>query len=321
MVMQIFQKKMGFIFSKGTLGGLFSSSKLKSVLVICGWLLFTNTLSAQDDDLLADDESSATKKVQKVDFAFKTTKVVNLQSLEITDPGVLDFKMMHRFGPLNSGAYKAFGLDLATVRFGFEYGIVNNLMIAAGRSNVNGNKNVDALLKYRVLHQNTTNSIPISLEFVAGTQYLLGSQYANSTDQQRSSYFGQVIIGRKMDEDLSIILSPTFLMNATKDMDNTQQWALGVGMRHKISARSSINLEYIPVLTNKGTMVNSFSLGMDVETGGHVFQFHVTNSMGLNEAQFISNTNESWKDRGIRFGFNLSRVFTIVKPKTFKSRK
>ncbi len=320
MVMQLFLKNTWLNFNKLNLAGLFSSSKIKSVLIICVGLLITNSLSAQEDDLLAEEESSNTKTVQKVDYAFKTTKVINLQSLEITDPGVLDFKMMHRFGPLNSGPYKAFGLDLATARFGFEYGIVNNLMIAAGRSNVNGNKNVDALLKYRILHQNTTNSIPISLEFVAGTQYLLGSQYANSTDQQRSSYFGQVIIGRKMDEDFSIILSPTFLMNATSAMDNTQQWALGVGMRHKISARSSINLEYIPVLTNKGTMVNSFSLGMDVETGGHVFQFHVTNSAGLNEAQFISNTNESWKDRGIRFGFNLSRVFTVVKPKTFKSR-
>lgn len=321
MVMQSFQKSSGL--NNGKVYAQLKNLKFKFrfTWVICGLFFMSTQLSAQEDDLLADEDSNPVKKVQKVDFAFKTTKVVNLQSLEITDPGVLDFKMMHRFGPLNSGAYKAFGLDLATVRFGFEYGIVNNLMIAAGRSNVNGNKNVDALLKYRILHQNTTNSIPISLEFIGGTQYLLGSQYTNSTDQQRSSYFGQVIIGRKMDEDLSIILSPTFLMNATSAMDNTQQWAFGVGMRHKISARSSINLEYIPVLTNKGSMVNSFSLGMDVETGGHVFQFHVTNSMGLNEAQFISNTNESWKDKGIRFGFNLSRVFTVVKPKTFKSHK
>ncbi len=295
--------------------------KFNSILILCALLFISNTVSAQDDDLLSDNESTQQKTAQKVDFAFKTTKVVNLQSLEITDPGVLDFKMMHRFGPLNSGPYKAFGLDLATARFGFEYGIVNNLMIAAGRSNVNGSKNIDALLKYRLLHQNTTNSVPITLELVAGTQYLLGSQYSNATDQQRSSYFGQLILGRKIDEDLSIIVSPTYLFNATSDMNNTQQWALGLGLRHKVSARSSINLEYIPVLTNKGSMVNSFSVGMDVETGGHVFQFHITNSMGLNEAQFISNTNESWKDRGIRFGFNLSRVFTVVKPKTFKSRK
>ncbi len=292
---------------------------LRASILFIGIILNYHPLFAQDDDLLADEEVSTSNKPQKVDFAFKTTKVVNLQSLEITDPGVLDFKMMHRFGPLNSGPYKAFGLDLATARFGFEYGIVKNLMVSAGRSNVSGNKNIDALFKYRLLHQNTTNSIPISLEFVTGTQYLLGSKYANFSDQQRSSYFGQMIIGRKFDEDLSVIVSPTFLMNATSSMDNTQQYALGIGLRHKVSARSSINLEYIPILTNKGNLVNSFSVGMDVETGGHVFQFHITNSAGLNEAQFISNTNDSWKNQGIRFGFNLSRVFTVVKPKTFKS--
>ena len=294
---------------------------LRVAVLFFGIMLNYQPLLAQDEDLLGDEEPTASIKASKVDFAFKTTKVVNLQSLEITDPGVLDFKMMHRFGPLNSGPYKAFGLDLATARFGFEYGIVKNLMVSAGRSNVSGNKNIDALLKYRLLHQNTTNSIPISLEFVAGSQYLLGSQYANFTDQERSSYFGQMIIGRKFDEDLSIILSPTYLFNATASKDNTQQFALGMGLRHKVSARSSINLEYIPILTNKGDVVNSFSIGMDVETGGHVFQFHITNSVGLNETQFISNTNDTWKNQGIRFGFNLSRVFTAVKPKTFKSSK
>jgi hypothetical protein len=294
---------------------------LRVAVLFFGVMLNYQPLLAQDEDLLGDEEPTASTKAAKVDFAFKTTKVVNLQSLEITDPGVLDFKMMHRFGPLNSGPYKAFGLDLATARFGFEYGIVKNLMVSAGRSNVSGNKNIDALLKYRLLHQNTTNSIPISLEFVAGSQYLLGSQYANFTDQERSSYFGQMIIGRKFDEDLSIILSPTYLMNATTAKDITQQFALGMGLRHKVSVRSSINLEYIPILTNKGDVVNSFSIGMDVETGGHVFQFHITNSVGLNEAQFISNTNDTWKNQGIRFGFNLSRVFTLVKPKTFKSSK
>lgn len=318
MVKNNFQKSPKMIDIKSVLNVFELKYFWRSLILFCGLFLQFSWVSAQEDDLLLDDATTQNTTAQKVDFAFKTTKVVNLQSLEITDPGVLDFKMMHRFGPLNSGPYKAFGLDLATVRFGFEYGIVPDLMIAAGRSNVNGNKNMDALLKYRLLHQNTTNTIPISLELVAGTQYLLGSQYSNSTNQQRSSYFGQMILGRKMDEDLSIILSPTFLMNATSAMDNTQQWALGVGLRHKISVRSSINLEYIPVLTQKGTMINSFSVGMDVETGGHVFQFHITNSMGLNEAQFISNTSESWKDRGIRFGFNLSRVFTVVKPKAFK---
>jgi len=288
-------------------------------LLIAVFLLNTVFLNAQDDDfdLLGDEE----KQVYPVDYAFKTTKVVNLQSLEITDFGVLDFKMMHRFGSINNGPVEAFGLDQATVRFGLEYGIVDNLMISMGRSNVLGNKNLDAFLKYRILQQNTDNSIPVTLIALGGAQYLLGSAHDSKTQLDRSSFFGQLIIGRKFTEDLSVEIAPTWLTNARNPITTgpwtyyEQQWALGIGMRQKITPRSSINLEYIPVLTNKGNVYNSFSVGMDVETGGHVFQFQLTNSIGLNETQFISNTTEQWNNVGIRLGFNLSRVFTIVKPR------
>ena len=86
-------------------------------------------------------------------------------------------------------------------------------------------------------------------------------------------------------------------------------------MRQKLTKRTTMNLEYIPVLTNNEYIQNSLSVGFDIETGGHVFQIHFTNSKGLNEAQFIANTRDTWDTYGIRFGFNLSRVFTIVKPK------
>jgi hypothetical protein len=279
--------------------------------------LMPQFLLSQDDDLLAD-EPVKKAELPTADFAFKTTKVINLQSTEVTDVGVLDFKMMHRFGAFNSGAYEAFGLDQATVRFGFEYGILKNLMVSAGRSNVRSNKNLDFLVKYKLLSQTQDNSMPVSLLFTAGAQYLIGTNAKNTlTDKQRSSYFGQAIVTRKFNDDFSLLLSPTVLINAKSNYDQSIQVALGIGMRQKISVRSSINLEYIPILTNKGEVYNSFSVGLDVETGGHVFQFHLTNSMGLNESQFISNSVDQWNAGGIRLGFNLSRVFTIVKPKGF----
>jgi len=298
-------------------------SKFRTIMALTS-IFVAGQLNAQNDDfdLLGDEKPAITK----VNYAFKTTKVINLQSTEVTDKGVLDFKMMHRFGPTNAGAYEAFGLDQSTVRFGFEYGITHSTMISAGRSNVNGLKNLDLFLKQRLLHQNSSNSIPVSVLAVVGTQYLSGSKFNYLTNEERSSYFAQLIIARKFDEDFSFEFVPTWLYNAsnpptmpTLETPAVSQIALGMGLRHKISPRSSINLEYIPVLTNKGTLVNSFSIGMDVETGGHVFQFHLTNSPGLNEMQFISNTYDPWKTGGIRFGFNLSRVFTVVKPKSFKN--
>jgi hypothetical protein len=291
--------------------------KFSKFIVVMVFTLVPQFLFSQEDDLLAEEPTKSVKS-PTADFAFKTTKVINLQSSEVTDVGVLDFKMMHRFGALNAGAYEAFGLDQATVRFGFEYGIMKNLMVSAGRSNVRSNKNLDFLVKYKLLSQTQDNSMPVSLLFTAGAQYLIGTNAKNTlTDKQRSSYFGQAIVTRKFNDDFSLLLSPTVLINAKSNYDQSIQVALGIGIRQKISVRSSINLEYIPILTNKGEVYNSFSVGLDVETGGHVFQFHLTNSMGLNESQFISNSVDQWNAGGIRLGFNLSRVFTIVKPKGF----
>lgn len=273
----------------------------------------------EDFDLLGEEKRS----VEKVNYAFKTTKVINLQSLELTDYGVLDFKMMHRFGAINSGPIEAFGLDQASVRFGLEYGITKNLMISMGRSNVNGIKNADAFLKYRLLHQNTNNSRPLTILLLAGTQYaLINPQVPTSekpTANQRSSYVVQAIMGRKFSDNFSLEICPSYIFNAYNErwtqtgVDAKNIFALGIGFRHKITSRTSVNFEYIPILTSKGNVYNSLSLGMDVETGGHVFQFQLTNSAGLNETQFIANTTNQWNNAGIRLGFNLSRVFTLLK--------
>ena len=290
-------------------------------LLIGAFSLVSNGLLAQGDefDLLGE----APISVEKVNYAFKTTKVINLQSLELTDYGVLDFKMMHRFGALNSGAVNAFGLDQASVRFGLEYGITHNLMVSLGRSNVNGLKNADAFVKYRLMHQNTDNSKPVTLLMLVGTQYALINPNTPSQEapnaNQRSSFVFQAIVGRKFSEDFSLQLSPTYIVNAYNErwtqigVEPQNIWALGLGFRYKITPRTAFNFEYIPVLTSKGNVINSLSVGLDVETGGHVFQFQLTNSAGLNETQFIANTNTQWNNAGIRLGFNLSRVFTLIK--------
>jgi len=298
----------------------FLNFKLSFIASLILFLNVSNIHAQEDDfDLLGD----APQKVEKVNYAFKTTKVINLQSLELTDYGVLDFKMMHRFGAVNAGPVEAFGLDQASVRFGLEYGITPNLMISLGRSNVHGLKNADAFLKYRLMHQNTDNSRPFSLLLLAGTQYALINPETPVADvpdaNRRTSYVFQAILGRKFTEDFSLQISPTFISNAKNTSwtipgsEIQNLWALGIAFRNKISARTSLNFEYIPILTSKGNMINSLSIGMDVETGGHVFQFQLTNSAGLNETQFIANTQNKWNNAGIRLGFNLSRVFTIIK--------
>ena len=94
-------------------------------------------------------------------------------------------------------------------------------------------------------------------------------------------------------------------------------FAIGLGGRYKITKRSSFNFEWVPVPGNQLEDIykNSLSLGFDIETGGHVFQLHFTNSKPMNEKGFITETTGNWAEGDIQFGFNVSRMFSVVKPK------
>jgi hypothetical protein len=274
-------------------------------------LLVASSLSAQDD-LLGDMPSEPV--LTPVNFAFKTTRVVNLQSVETLGEGVFDFKIQHRFGALNSGASNAFGLDLATIRIGGEYGLTPKVTLGLGRSPVE--KTIDGYAKIKWVQQMRGGGSPVSVLTVASAAYRNQNYTAEPSSVERLAYVGQVIVGRKFNEKLSVQVVPSVVhYNWVNVAVPNTQFALGVGMRHKLTMRSSLNLEWIPVLSDKGTFYNSFSIGMDVETGGHVFQMGFTNSIGLSENLFLTRNTTQWNNAGIRFGFNMSRVFTLVDPR------
>lgn len=252
---------------------------------------------------------------------FKSTRVINGQSIENVAGGVLDFRVSHRFGPFNSGPHKLYGLDIAQMRLGFEYGLTDQLMVGVGRSNVN--EEVDAFVKYKILRQSTgAKNMPITLSWFS-------SMVVRSTewsDKERKNYFTsrlfychQLLIGRKMSERLSLQLSPTMVHRnlVPTNEDKNSVLAVGGGGRYKLTQRTSVNAEYFYVLPNQITTdyVNSLSLGVDIETGGHVFQLHVTNSSPMNEKGFITETTGKWSKGDIQFGFNVSRVFTVREKK------
>jgi hypothetical protein len=249
---------------------------------------------------------------------FKTTRIINMHSVENAAAGVMDFRISHRFGFINTGAYDLFGLDQALMRFGFEYGITDRLMVGVGRSNVN--KAYDSFLKYKILRQGSgKRNIPISLSY-------FGSAVCNTvkwSDPNRDNYFSsrmqythQLLIARKFNNDLSLQLTPTLVhKNLVPTLqDKNDILAMGFGGRYKLTQRFSVNGEYIYVLPNQitSTYYNSLSLGVDIETGGHVFQLHLTNSTSMLEPGFITESVGQWKNGGIHFGFNVSRVFTVV---------
>ncbi|MBL7812568.1 MAG: hypothetical protein JNL57_10125 [Bacteroidetes bacterium] len=285
--------------------------------VIVAAVFCLKPVMAQDTDTgsLLGDEPVVHEKAQN---AFKTTKVINLQSLEVTDAGVLDVKINHRFGPVSDGAYNAFGLDQAVMRLGVEYGVIPDLMVGFGRQSQE--KALDLYAKYRILHQTTDKHIPVSVMVLGGIARRNTTFLPAVTQTNRLVYTGQIIIGRKITEGLSIELVPSVVhFNMAEYGVNNTLYALGIGARQKITKRTSLNAEYIPVFNNKGQYRNSLSAGFDIETGGHVFQVHVTNSTAMAEPFFIGRTAGTWQSGAIRLGFNISRVFTVVDPSRFKN--
>jgi hypothetical protein len=251
---------------------------------------------------------------------FKTTRLVNGHSVENPGHGVLDVKISHRFGMINEGPYALWGLDNATMRMGLDYGLSPRLMIGAGRSTYQ--KTYDAFMKYKLIRQSSGGrvSMPFTMSYV-GTVALNSLKWANPDRKNfftsRLFFTHQLLIGSKLSEGTSLQVMPSLVhqnLAAAKD-DPNDIFSIGFGGRQKISRRVSLNAEYyyqLPEYKIQGTK-NAFSLGFDVETGGHVFQLHVTNSRGMTEHLFISQTSGNISKGDLLFGFNISRVFTVKK--------
>jgi len=252
--------------------------------------------------------------------SFKTNKVINLHSLENTAAGVLDIKISHRFGFLSGGAYELFGLDQASIRIGADYGISDRLTIGAGRSSFE--KTFDGYIKYKILRQSTgLKKMPVTLA-VLGTAAITTLKWVEPDRENlfssRLYYATQIILGRKFSNVFSLQLSPSWVhRNLVKTVEEANDvFAFGFAGRVKLNKRLSLNGEYIYVLPGQlaKQYTNSLSLGFDIETGGHVFQLHFTNSTSMIEKGFITETVGKWGKGEIHFGFNISRVFTLVKP-------
>ena len=278
------------------------------------------TLQAQEgDDLL-----SLLGEEEITNFAtaaFKTNRVINLHSIESTSGGVLDIKISHRFGFINGGLYELFGLDAASIRIGGDYGITDNISVGIGRSSYE--KTVDGFLKWRFLRQSSgKKNMPLTAAILA-TSAMKTIKFQNPDRENyfssRMYYTYQLILGRKFNNSFSFQLSPTVVHRnlVRTTLEKNDVYALGAATRIKLTKRMAINAEYIYILNDPLApgYRNSLSVGLDIETGGHVFQLHFTNSTSMIEKGFITETVGNWADGDIHFGFNVSRVFTVRKPK------
>jgi Membrane bound beta barrel domain (DUF5777) len=262
-----------------------------------------------------------------VSATFKATRIINGHSIENVGKGSLDFTISHRFGELNEGLQNLYGLDNATTRFGFDYGITDWLMVGVGRSSFE--KEYDGFLKMKLLRQTVNGRMPVSVSLMtamsATTMSVVNIPGYTYYLSNRLFYADQVLIARKFNKFLSLQLMPTYLhYNLVSEAGQPNDvLAMGVGGRVKLSKRIALTAEYyylIPEHRLSG-YYNSASVGIDIETGGHVFQLFLTNSSAISERTFIGETDGNIGDGGIHLGFNLSRIFTVVKPKEFRDTK
>jgi len=295
------------------------------ILIILSILFAVTHAAAQEIDLFkmqdAQDKKEAKEKTDLVTATFKTTRLINGQSIENVGRGILDVKISHRFGPVNSGAYNLFGLDNASTRLGVDYGITDRLMIGVGRSS--NEKLFDGFLKYRILRQSTGKKyMPISVSYSGSVNLNTLQDPANPNKwySDRLTFSHQLLIASKLNDYTSIQFMPTLIHYNSVSLvtDPNDLYAVGIGMRQRISKRVNLTAEYYYQITQFQGTSNALSFGVDVETGGHVFQFVFSNSLGMTDRSLITQTTGTWKNGDIHFGFNIARVFTIVKKKDIK---
>lgn len=291
-------------------------------------------LAQSDDPAGPDDELSemldkdpGAKKAPYTTATFKTTRLINGHSVEQVGKGVLDFKISHRFNTLDKGFKDLFGLDGATIRLGLDYGVTDWLMIGVGRSSYE--KEYDGFAKIKLLRQTGDDRMPVTVSYLGSA--MVQSMEANIPPgkeyffSNRLCFANQLLIARKFNQWLSLQLMPVHVHYnlVNKVSESNDLFALGIGGRIKLSKRVTLNAEYYYQLqsTQMEATVNALSLGFDIETGGHVFQLHFTNATGMTERTYIGRTTDSWSDGGIRFGFNISRVFTVARPREFKNSR
>lgn len=273
-------------------------------------------VGAQDnDDLLKLVEDKPAKVFSQA--TFKTTRLINFHTIEVVGRRALDFRISHRFGDINSGPYNAWGMDGgANIRLALEYSHNGRLMVGLGRTS--SKKIADGFVKYRLLRQTTNNGMPLSLTLFSGVYHTF--ERANidginkyQTISDRLSYCHQIMIARKVNSRLSLQLTGAMVHYNLVDniTEGNNCYIAGVVGRFKLTTRQAITLEYGRRLNSysNNKYYDSFGIGYDLETGGHVFQIHLTNSFGLTENQYFMYTTSTWQNWGIRLGFNISRVF------------
>ncbi len=275
-------------------------------------------VACAQDDLMKELESSQTSDTDYAFQTFKGTRLVNGHTIETKAKGTLEFIFAHRFGQINDGLYEMFGLDDAYVRLGLDYGISDKVSVSIGRNSVD--KTMDGYVKAKLARQSKgARTFPVSITALGGLAYKTSPKKENVVDGfenvDRLAYVAQALIARKFTTRFSMQLMPTFVHKNAVDqtIEKNDQIALGIGGRIKLTKSVALTSEYYYRLDvpDSNPYHNAIGFGIDIETGGHVFQLIVTNTRGLTERSFVTETEGDFGAGDIHLGFNVTRTFQL----------
>lgn len=266
------------------------------------------------DDLLASLEAEQSNEKTMVEATFKGTRLINGHTIETRKKGVMDFIIAHRFGTIDGGTYDLFGLDNATMRIGLEYAFSDRFYLGVGRSSFE--KTYDGFVKYRLIRQSKgVGSMPFSATWLSTIAIKTLKDPENDlsfSDKVANSH--QLLIASKLSSGVSLQLMPTLVhRNLIREEDeNNDVFALGVGGRIKLSQRLALCVEYYHQFQKlNDNTTDAIAIGVDIETGGHVFQLQFTNATSMIPKGFVSETTNDFFEGEIHFGFNVSRTFQL----------
>jgi len=270
---------------------------------------------AQEDDLLKELDNLNQNETRFELPAFKALQIGNLQSTKVVDKGDLYMVVAHRFGTIKNGIDDFFGLDQANTKIQLLYGLLPNLQVGISRDSYE--KTYSGTAKYKVFRQ--SNKVFANLSLYASVDInsqLKTSVYPGLKTSDRFSYTAQILASRSFSQKLSLQLAPIFVRHNLQDLNYTitptyNQILLGFGGRYKLLKRLSFNLDYAYNFSKNSNSLynNPLTMGIDIETGGHVFQLLFTNSRASNDSSFLTETTGDWSKGEISFGFNIVRVF------------
>ena len=302
---------------------------MKNLLFVIAFLFSFQTY-AQDDLMSMLEEENPTPTNTKVIATFKGAKIINAHTTELVKDKTLDFRITHRFGNIGGasegGFHTLYGFDQSEdIRISFDYGLNEFIQLGIARSK--RMENIDGNIKAKILHQREDNSIPVSMvwfsNFAFTPQRDIDNRYSNNLS--RFSYVHQLIVARKFSEKLSFEILPTLVHRnlVVRDeagiTDENTFFSLGFAARVKLSQRVAIVADYFYNFSDYRTnhpnlnFYNPLGIGVEIETGGHVFNLAFTNASGIIENNYLTTTSDDWLKGGYKFGFNISRAFTIGK--------